>query len=115
MQHPVLEMGRDPEPPDLEFRLCHRHLRIAQADMAHAPRAVARAGRGRLLQLDLVPAGPDPARPATKLGHPGDVLNNARAIAPGRARLLDRKMTPGNGEIGRDAVLIVRHDHPQLV
>ena len=98
---------------ELVVGLGHHGLRVAQADLADAPAAVAHADDLAAVDGDVLAAGADPARVTAELGHAGDVRDEARAEAALRARFEDGGAAAFEQQVGGDAVFVVRHDDAQ--
>ena len=79
-------------------------MRILRADLANAPRPVARTEKAVGLHRDPLTSDFDPARVFAVLGHAREVEERARSDPAGIARLLDRARAAGEQEVGADAV-----------
>ena len=96
------EVDRGPLPEEARQRRPRHRLRIARANRAHAPAAVARShgsgGQVLLVAIDL-----DPALVPAVLRQPGIVHEGARSDPVRETRLLDREGTAGESDVGGHA------------
>ena len=109
----IVKIERRPQPPELRQGPLRRGLRFGCADRADPPASITRAAAST--DVNRLPIDGHRPGPFAILGQPRIVHQQARPVAAREARLLDRPVAHGQGDVGGDRAVIVAYDDPDLL